>query len=202
MSAPWGIAPGPDGALWFTNYAGRSIGRITTAGVVSDFPAPATRHPQGITAGTDGNMYFDDTNSIWRITPAGVVTKDPDANVVIPPETAGPDGALWSLGANNSIESTTTADSVTTSPAEGPTGTGVTITGAGFNAGETINVKYDTSQTSNPAVLLCTTVAASDGTFTCTTTVPAGAGRPGTHTIKAKGTTSRTVAKTIFLRTT
>ena len=28
---PYGIAAGPDGALWFTEFAGR-IGRITTAG--------------------------------------------------------------------------------------------------------------------------------------------------------------------------
>ena len=34
IDAPAGIAVGPDGALWFTNYFGNSIGRITTAGVV------------------------------------------------------------------------------------------------------------------------------------------------------------------------
>jgi streptogramin lyase len=27
---PQGITTGPDGALWFTNYDGNSIGRITT----------------------------------------------------------------------------------------------------------------------------------------------------------------------------
>ena len=36
ISLPWGIAPGPDGALWFTEFFGfssgndHSIGRITT----------------------------------------------------------------------------------------------------------------------------------------------------------------------------
>ena len=33
IDAPAGIAVGPDGALWFTNYFGNSIGRITTAEV-------------------------------------------------------------------------------------------------------------------------------------------------------------------------
>ena len=30
ISQPWVIAAGPDGALWFTNIANNSIGRITT----------------------------------------------------------------------------------------------------------------------------------------------------------------------------
>jgi streptogramin lyase len=34
-SHPFGIAAGPDGNLWFTEYSGNKIGRITTAGVVT-----------------------------------------------------------------------------------------------------------------------------------------------------------------------
>jgi hypothetical protein len=30
ISAPAGIAPGPDGALWFTNHGSASLGKITT----------------------------------------------------------------------------------------------------------------------------------------------------------------------------
>ena len=37
ISAPVWIAAGPDGALWFTNYANDSIGRITTAGAVTNY---------------------------------------------------------------------------------------------------------------------------------------------------------------------
>ena len=32
QSAPWEIAAGPDGALWFTELLGNKIGRITTDG--------------------------------------------------------------------------------------------------------------------------------------------------------------------------
>lgn len=39
-SAPSGIAAGPDGALWFTENRGTKIGRITTAGIVTEFPVP------------------------------------------------------------------------------------------------------------------------------------------------------------------
>ena len=35
-----GIAAGPDGNLWFTEFAGNKIGRITTRRVVTEFPIP------------------------------------------------------------------------------------------------------------------------------------------------------------------
>jgi streptogramin lyase len=33
-----GITTGPDGALWFTEQNASKIGRITTAGVITEFP--------------------------------------------------------------------------------------------------------------------------------------------------------------------
>ena len=40
--APYGIVAGPDGALWFaeSNFANGKIGRITTAGVFSEYAVP------------------------------------------------------------------------------------------------------------------------------------------------------------------
>jgi len=35
--APNNITSGPDGALWFTNWLNNSIGRITTAGAVTNY---------------------------------------------------------------------------------------------------------------------------------------------------------------------
>ena len=40
-SAPSGITAGPDGNLWFTEFDGSRIGRITPAGVASEFPPTA-----------------------------------------------------------------------------------------------------------------------------------------------------------------
>lgn len=37
ISGPNGITAGPDGALWFTNSANNSIGRITTGGRVTNY---------------------------------------------------------------------------------------------------------------------------------------------------------------------
>ena len=50
------ITVGPDGALWFTHFAEQTIGRITTDGRVTEYPAgaPAT----DLTTGPDGNIWF------------------------------------------------------------------------------------------------------------------------------------------------
>src|SRR5690242_13531663 len=39
-SRPIGIAAGPDGGLWFTEQTGNKIGRISTAGNVTEFQIP------------------------------------------------------------------------------------------------------------------------------------------------------------------
>jgi PAS domain S-box-containing protein len=55
---PIGITHGPDGNLWFTER--HAIGRITTAGAVTEFSAGISPNsePFGITAGPDGNLWF------------------------------------------------------------------------------------------------------------------------------------------------
>jgi uncharacterized protein (TIGR03437 family) len=102
-SQPVGITAGPDGNLWFTEFTGNKIGRITPSGTITEFPVPTvSSRPHGITAGPDGNLWFTelDGNKIGRITPAGTMTEFP-----VPPAygypvgiTAGPDGNLWFTG--------------------------------------------------------------------------------------------------------
>jgi streptogramin lyase len=74
---PMGITAGPDGNLWFAEFQGNKIGRITTAGLVTgEFPLPTNYGssfgcaPEGITAGPDGNLWFTERagNKIGRIT--------------------------------------------------------------------------------------------------------------------------------------
>jgi len=55
-NGPNGIAKGPDGNLWFTVWFTGQIGRITTSGVVTEFPLSNTSAV--IAAGPDGNMWF------------------------------------------------------------------------------------------------------------------------------------------------
>jgi len=57
---PSGIARGPDGAVWFTDFSGRAgIGRMTSSGKVQYYKVPGS-FPElvEIAAGPDGNMWF------------------------------------------------------------------------------------------------------------------------------------------------
>ena len=64
------IAPGPDGALWFTGQDG-TLGRITTSGSISRviIPTPHSQ-PNGIVAGPGKTLWFAEMGSdrIGRIT--------------------------------------------------------------------------------------------------------------------------------------
>ncbi len=79
--------------------ANNSIGRITTAGVVTNYTGPGIAGPTGITAGPDGALWFTNrgNNSIGRITTAGVVTNYTGTGIDTPYGiTAGPDGPCGS----------------------------------------------------------------------------------------------------------
>jgi virginiamycin B lyase len=92
-SWPSGIAAGSDGALWFTEYAGGKIGRITTSGHITEYSVPGA-DPWNIAAGPDGALWFTERYAakIGRITTGGSITQYP-----IPPETVGPDGNLFGI---------------------------------------------------------------------------------------------------------
>jgi virginiamycin B lyase len=124
-----GITVGPDGALWFTNFAHNSIGRITTSGTISTYAGIGVDNPAGITTGPDGALWFTnagngadrgtDHGSIGRITTTGEVTNytysGPGAGIAQPTSiTAGPDRALWFTNTGNgSIGRITTSGKIT-----------------------------------------------------------------------------------------
>jgi streptogramin lyase/PKD repeat protein len=94
-----GITTGPDGALWFTEPSNDQIGRLTTAGVFTEYVIPSGADPQEIVSGADGALWFTERarNQIGRLTTAGVFTEYliPSGNGSPEGITAGPDGALW-----------------------------------------------------------------------------------------------------------
>jgi streptogramin lyase len=99
-SATSGIAAGPDGDLWFTEFNGNTIGRITSAGDITRYPVPtAGGKPDGIAAGPDGNLWFAEYggDKIGRITPAGEIAEYPVRTANSNPSgiAIGPDGNLW-----------------------------------------------------------------------------------------------------------
>ena len=78
--SPFGITWGPDGALWFSEYTGSSIGRALPAPVITEFPIPTPNSATyGITAGPDGAVWFAEAlgGKIGRITTGGSVTEYP-----------------------------------------------------------------------------------------------------------------------------
>ena len=98
---PFGITAGSDGNLWFTESNTDRIGKITTAGVVTEYNITVGAFPNDITAGPDGNLWFTENNTDWigKINPTtGVITEYSSGITVgaFPEDiTAGPDGNLW-----------------------------------------------------------------------------------------------------------
>jgi len=109
------ITVGPDGALWFAGNSGK-VGRITTAGVVSevdlpDVPPPSTAPPgtaaspvtpEAITTGPDGNLWFTtDVGQVDRMSTSGAVAGFPVDGLSGGPSRrarTGPSGSRGSMG--------------------------------------------------------------------------------------------------------
>jgi streptogramin lyase len=108
-SAPWQIVTGPDGAIWFTEFRGHKIGRITPDGAIAEFPIPTSNaSPLGIAVGPDGQLWFAEagcpdnavlscTGAIGRMSVSGSAAEFPLPTPNSDPVfiTAGPDGNLW-----------------------------------------------------------------------------------------------------------
>ena len=106
VSNPFGVAPGPDGNVWFTETTPGIVGRITPAGAVTEFTLPTAPSPFGagkplaIAPGPDGALWFTEqqVKRIGRVTTSGAVTEYTVSTTGTPQYvTAGPasDGGLW-----------------------------------------------------------------------------------------------------------
>jgi virginiamycin B lyase len=102
---PLSVTEGSDGNFWFTESAKPQIGRLSTAGVFTEFALPnSASTPWGIATGPDGALWITDpgTNGLWQITTSGgcaffsLKTAGADPTSI----TAGPNGAMWFIEAN------------------------------------------------------------------------------------------------------
>jgi virginiamycin B lyase len=128
---PEGITVGPDGALWFTEYTGNKIGRITTAGVITEFPTiTIDSRSRSITTGPDGALWFTEAGAskIGRI-PTTATPENPQLTEFPVPLsgpfgiTTGPDHALWFTSGNMTVGRITTTGVFTNQfPGAGLTG--------------------------------------------------------------------------------
>jgi hypothetical protein len=98
-----GIVTGPDGNVWFAETSAGRIGRMTPAGVLTEFPlSGAYGLPLGIEVGPDGNLWFTEslgteTCGIGRIALDGTLTEFPLPRPNLTPGyiALGPDNNLW-----------------------------------------------------------------------------------------------------------
>jgi len=122
---PFGIATGPDGALWFTEIGTDDVGRITTGGSAHEYSgASSYGDPYSITAGPDGAMWLTEVcipncgGAIARITTSEAITQFQIPGTATPLDiAAGSDGALWFTDeSGNSVDRITTAGKMSTFP--------------------------------------------------------------------------------------
>jgi len=108
--SPTGITSGPDGNLWFT-VTGQSsdtrIGKISTAGVVTEYGPNGMDGADQIIAGPDGNMYATDyfANALVQVTMAGTITlfTMPQASFNPVSLAVGPDGRIWVMAEHRDL---------------------------------------------------------------------------------------------------
>ena len=103
-----GIAPGPDGNLWFTDFATNSIGRITTSGTAMEFPVPTPNAaPKGIAPGPDGNLWYTELagDNVGQASTSGTTLSESSASAGAQPweVTPGADGNVWFTDASDAV---------------------------------------------------------------------------------------------------
>jgi streptogramin lyase len=96
---PYAMVVGPDNNIWFVEWGGQKVGRITTAGVITEFPIANAQALLGIASGPDGNLWFTDqtAGTVGHISISGTNLVQYSLGAGTFPEgiTAGPDGNLW-----------------------------------------------------------------------------------------------------------
>lgn len=102
---PIGVTTGADGNLWFIDANVGIVGKMTTAGAVTEYQLTHIQAGRGMTTGPDGNVWFagfHDTSGqftayVGKITPAGAVTEYqiPGFSGLAVGITTAPDGNLW-----------------------------------------------------------------------------------------------------------
>jgi hypothetical protein len=157
LGTPGAITPGADGNLWFTESVGK-VGRVTPAGVMTEFPIIGAGALNGIAAGPDNAPWAADTSGrIDRVSTSGSITAYPPTVIVTagfetpaqPPSgyAYNPSGSPWTFtGASgvaaNGSPFTGAGPSGTDHPGNGPAPEGVQVAflqGPGSSISQVIN---------------------------------------------------------------
>lgn len=97
------LLSGPDGNIWFADYYGDVVGKITPGGTITQYQVPKNSDllclPSDLLSGPDGNIWFycSQSGSIGRITLDGNMTLFP-LSITHLELKKGPDGNIWAVG--------------------------------------------------------------------------------------------------------
>lgn len=98
------ITNGPDGNLWFTMPGIYSIFKMTTGGVMTQYPVGANSWPYAITTASDDNLWYVGSGRVGKITTAGTYTEFSVSGITTGNNTknivSGSDGAVWVYDSN------------------------------------------------------------------------------------------------------
>lgn len=111
-----GLTAGPEGDLWFTEWGASRIGKITTAGVVTEYPLPKEHYPSEITAGPEGDLWYTmgfGSEKIGKMTTSGTVTEYSTAHYTGEGIAAGTEGDIWFNETGGKIGKITSSGEVT-----------------------------------------------------------------------------------------
>lgn len=136
-SGPFGMAPGLDGGVWFTDFDGNRVGHIRSDNSLVQYELADEHGPNSIAAAPDGGAFFTnfEAGTIGRITANGEFVEyalpfpdDLPEDIVL-----GPDGNFWFTIDINSIGRITPEGVVKIFPAPTEDGgpLGITVGGDG-----------------------------------------------------------------------
>ncbi len=107
---------GPDNRVWFSEFSSNRVAAMTSAGVVTEYMTAANAQPNGITVGSDGNIWTAGYGGvIYKFSVAGAVLGTyPIAGAHFGSIVAGPNNLLWFTDYGNTKIGTITTAGVTT----------------------------------------------------------------------------------------
>jgi virginiamycin B lyase len=102
----FGITTGSDGALWMSDQNLEGVDRVTTSGVITQYPIPGCGCPEGITSDNAGQIWvMDNGGVVWTLSVGGQITETVSGlgpfSAPTNSITVGPDGAIWWAGDGN-----------------------------------------------------------------------------------------------------
>lgn len=119
----FGVAPGQNGAEWFTRPFRGTVARISSDGTVTDFALGGHASPESVVVDPSGNVWIsirgsDTSEHLDRLTPNGELSEWASGGGDPIGLTIGPDGNLWIAGFTGGVSevSSTVKGQVTVYP--------------------------------------------------------------------------------------